>query len=329
MTATPRPASHPARAPGLRRRLSQWWLARQPAADRHRLTHRNVYILPTGAGWMLALTVAVLLLASINYQLSLGYALSFLLAASAVASMHMGHANLRELTLNFIAPTAVFSGTASTFHVEITNPTGRARYGLTLGLAQEPARHAVTLDAGPQASVRCALRWTPTLRGLHPVPPLRMQSSFPLGTFRVWTLWRCASPVCVYPQPEAQAPALPWGGGDGRAAPAAGHAHPSEFDGVRAYRAGDPLKRVIWKKAAKTGELVSHDDAPAPGQTLWLSPQATRLGAREAQLSRLCAWVLQADRLGLRYALTLDAQTLGPDVGAAHCARCLRALALA
>ena len=32
-----------------------------------------------------------------------------------------------------------------------------------------------------------------------------------------------------------------------------------EFEGVRAYRRGDPLKLVVWKKAAKSPELVSRD----------------------------------------------------------------------
>ena len=53
------------------------------------LTQGNVYILPTRAGWMFALTLLVLLLASINYQLNLGYVLTFLLAGSGVVSMHV------------------------------------------------------------------------------------------------------------------------------------------------------------------------------------------------------------------------------------------------
>ena len=64
----------------LRQRLRRWWQARLPATDTLALTQRNVYILPTGSGWMLALTLLVLLIASINFQLNLGYLLTFLLA---------------------------------------------------------------------------------------------------------------------------------------------------------------------------------------------------------------------------------------------------------
>ena len=45
----------------VRRRLTRWWQARLPLLDTWTLTQRNVYILPTGAGWMLALTLLVLL----------------------------------------------------------------------------------------------------------------------------------------------------------------------------------------------------------------------------------------------------------------------------
>ncbi|MBK9362478.1 MAG: hypothetical protein IPM99_15800 [Rubrivivax sp.] len=48
---------------------------------------------------MFAPTLLVLLLASINYQLNLGYLLTFLLAGSGLVSMHVTHNTLRRLTL--------------------------------------------------------------------------------------------------------------------------------------------------------------------------------------------------------------------------------------
>src|SRR5574343_3478 len=55
----------------LRRQVSRWMQARLPLSDTLLLTQRNVYILPTGAGWMLALTLLVLLLASIKRFLAI------------------------------------------------------------------------------------------------------------------------------------------------------------------------------------------------------------------------------------------------------------------
>src|SRR5207244_1180150 len=83
-------------------------------------------------------------------------------------------------------------------------------------------------------------------RGLHRVPPLTAETRFPLGTFRVWTVWRPAAQVLVYPAPEPHPPPLP--AGEPRAGSAAVLRVPQhgDFEGVRAYRRGDALKLVVW-----------------------------------------------------------------------------------
>jgi uncharacterized protein (DUF58 family) len=48
----------------------------------------------------------------------------------------------------------------------------------------------------------------------------------------------------------------------------------------------------------------------------------------EQKLSRLCAWVLAADRLDLRYGLRLPGVDLPPASGEAQRRACLTALAL-
>ena len=69
--------------------LRKWFESRIPPRDTTTLTQRSVYIVPSRAGWMLALTLLVLLVGSINYQLNLGYVLTFLLAGSALVGVVM------------------------------------------------------------------------------------------------------------------------------------------------------------------------------------------------------------------------------------------------
>ena len=71
----------------VRGRFQRWWQARLPLLDTMTLTQRNVYILPTRAGFMLGATLAVLLVGAINYQLNLGYLLTFLLAGQVAPVM--------------------------------------------------------------------------------------------------------------------------------------------------------------------------------------------------------------------------------------------------
>ena len=114
-----------------RARFRAWVDARQPRTDTLLLTQRNVYILPTRAGWMFGLTLIVLLLASINYQLNLGYVLTFLLAGSGVVSMHLTHATLRGLTLHLNPVAPVFAGDPAVLDIVLTSP-GAARFGIGL-----------------------------------------------------------------------------------------------------------------------------------------------------------------------------------------------------
>lgn len=327
----------------LRARFAQWWQARLPLSDQLTLTQRNVYILPTGAGWMLALTLLVLLVAAINFQLNLGYLLTFLIAGSAVAGMHVCHATLRGLQLHLLPPAPQFLGASVPLQVQLMNTRRSPRYAIALAVRSDDAPTWVWSDVPAQGSAQVQLAWRPTQRGRRRVPPIVLQTRFPLGTFRAWGYWRPAAQVLVYPQPEFPAPPLPTGAsatdphGARTVAKGAGQ---DEWDGVRAYRRGDTRKQIVWKKAAQalaTGSdtsdasdvLVSRDAVATPRQTLWLTPAQAGLPTHEARLSRLTAWVLAAERLGLRYGLRLPGVEIAPDQGPAQQRRCLEALALA
>lgn len=321
----------------LRRRLQNWLHQRLPASDTLTLSQRRVYILPTRAGWMLLLTLLLLLLASINYQLNLGYLLTFLLAGSAAVGMYICQRNLCGLTLHLDPPLPAHAGQALTLALHLHNPQRRTRFGIGLGVINADAAPPALAwtDVPAQGSANVQASWRAPQRGRHPLPALMVQTLFPLGTFRVWAVWRTAALVLVYPSPELPAPPLPLvqPHADGSSSTHASSSSSGEFDGVRAYRRGDPQKTVVWKKAAQAfaagrNELVSRDTLVSQHQQLWLDHAHCGAAPFEARLSRLCAWVLLAERLGLDYGLRLPGCEIAPSQGPAHCARCLEALAL-
>ncbi|MGI9134325.1 MAG: DUF58 domain-containing protein [Rhodoferax sp.] len=314
-----------------RRRFQQWFQSRLPVSDQLVLTQRNVYILPTGPGILLAFTLLVLLVTSINYQLNLGYLLTFLLTGSAVVGMHVCHATLRGLRLHLSAPPAHFAGTPVHLGIHLTSTRRTVRHGI--GLAIFGSGQWSWTDVPAQGECKVEVAFSAARRGLWRVPALTAETRYPLGTFRVWTVWRPAARVLVYPAPEAQAPPLPAGSPHSGGTTSAQPQHGTEFDGVRAYRRGDPLKLVVWKKAAQSDALVSRDAQQMQHLELWLDLAHTGLSGAaaavlEMQLSRLCAWVLLADKRGLQYGLRLGGVVLAPGNGAAHKASCLQALAL-
>ena len=99
-------------------------------------------------------------------------------------------------------------------------------------------------------------------------------------------------------------------------------------DGVRAYRRGDSLRRVLWKKAARSGELVARDTSATVQRELWLDYQECGARDTEARLSRLAAWVIEAGLAGIDHGLRLPGVEIEPAQGDAHRRRCLEVLAL-
>lgn len=312
----------------LRLRLRGWWQSRHPRTDSWTLTQRNIYILPTRAGLMFAAVLIVMLLATINYQLNLGYVLTFLLAGAGFVSMHLTHSTLRGLTLHLKPAQPGFAGQALPLEVVLSSPA-RLQHGVALGFDGADGRaHDVFVDVPAGGQVSAQLAFMPPHRGLHEVPAVHAETRYPFGLFRAWTVWRPAAQVLAWPEPERPAvplPAAPSAGGEAAQSKASDG---GEFEGVRAYRRGDALKRVVWKKAARTGELVSRDTRSALQPELWLDWQQAQLPGAEARLSRLAAWVLAAEEAGLAHGLRLPGVEIAPGSGAAQRRRSLDALAL-
>jgi uncharacterized protein (DUF58 family) len=324
------PAAVRAAVGRLRQRVRTWFEQRSPGSDTLLLTQRNIYILPTRAGLMFAFTLLVLLLATINYQLNLGYVLTFLLAGSGLVSMHLTHNTLRGLTLHLKPVAPVFAGEPATLEIVLSSATA-ARHGIGLKTRDAPAAKLSWIDvpAGGQASAHVS--YIPDQRGVHPLPALSAETRFPLGLFRAWTVWRPASRLVVYPRLEHPAAPLPPAQFGQGGELARRHADGGETEGVRGYRRGDPPKLVVWKKAAKAlesgGELVSRDTASAVAHRLTLDWQACAALDPEARLSRLASWVLVAHRAEAEYALQLPGIKLPSASGEAHKRQCLDALA--
>ncbi|MEH0164622.1 DUF58 domain-containing protein [Paucibacter sp. JuS9] len=316
----------------LRKRIDAWWAGRHQRRDTHVMGQNNIYIVPSRPGLFFCATLGLLLIASINDQLSLGYMLTFLLTGAGFASMHTTHGNLRGLQMDLREPTPGFAGGDLQLELRVHN-SGRARFGV--GIRVQDGGETAWCDVPAQGHALVHVRFKAPRRGLSELPTLVIETRFPLGLFRAWSIWRPAAQVWVYPQPES--PAAPF-------APSAQAADAGEtsgavllpgqdFEGVRAYRRGDSLRQVVWKKAALAMEQggplwVRETRAPA-SQRLWLDIADTAGRDWEARLSRLCAWVLAAESQGHPYGLKLFGQDLAPAQGAEHRRTCLELLALA
>lgn len=317
----------------LRHRWQLWWQARQSPADTHSTTQRNVYIVPTWAGVAFCGTLGVLLLASINEQLSLGYALTFALTGAGLASMHTTHANLRGLQMDLKAPEGVHAGHEYALELRLHN-TGSARFGIAISAQLDSgASESAWVDVPALGHAILQLRLPAPARGLRELPRLVITTRFPLGFFRAWSYWRPAAKVWVYPRAESVLAPFPAQAeaGAGEAASTRQSSSGTDFSGVRSYRRGDSMKQILWRKSALALEQglplwVRETEAPL-AQDLWLDWRDTQGRDVEARLSRLAAWVLAAERLGQPYGLRLAGREITPSLGSTHRQACLEALA--
>ena len=291
-----------------------------------RLDRKRIYIVPTRAGFALAVTLLLMLAGSINYNLGLGYVLTFLLGGLGVVGMLHTWRNLAGLVLTPGRTNPAFAGEHVVWRVVADNASGLPRHRITL--AFERALPAV-IDVAPTGSAIAELAEPVSVRG--PLRPgrLRIESRWPLGLFRAWAYADLDLSTLVYPHPETGAPPLPPAnpqpGASGRSLRGE-----DDFAGLRSYRPGDAPGRIAWKSAARGEALLTKQfEGGDGGALLWLDRSTLpRELDEERALSRLTAWVLAADTARLRYGLRLRTQEIAPESGAVHRTYCLEALAL-
>jgi uncharacterized protein (DUF58 family) len=302
-----------------RQRLGGWLWPRRTDTPPLILNQRRIYVLPTTAGMLYASTLLLMLVGSINYNLSLGYALTFLLAGLGVVAIVQSFRNLSGLQLTPARHEAGFAGEQVHFGLQLTSR--RPRAGLQLQLT---GGAPVPSHVHDQDLVRLAL--PAPQRGWQQMPRLTVSSSWPLGLVKAWSYARFDERCLAYPAPAVDAPTLPALGGAGRRH---NPDDPDDFFGLRAHRSSDLLQHVAWKASARLDDqLLSKQFAAEQGEARWFDLARTPGATLEEKLSVLTRWVLDAHTARQSYGLRLGSRTWGPAAGPDHLHACLQALAL-
>jgi uncharacterized protein (DUF58 family) len=327
LTGTPLPSrSQPVPNPSLRERMGDWiFPPKGPETGPVTLGQRRVYILPTGGGLMYGVTILLMLIGSINYNLSLGYVLVFLLAGNGMVSMLHTWRNLARISLRPGKAAPVFAGELARFRIQVENPGSLRRTSLAVQLSGQQPEY---FDVATGAPTEVEAKMPAAMRGvLHP-GRFRIFTTYPLGLFYAWAIVELDMHCLVYPKPEAGNVPLPPAQavtGEGSATGAG----EDDFAGLRTFHPGDSPRRIAWKAFARNEVFLSKQFSGSAAAQLWLDygdiPDAYGL---EAKLSRLARWVIESEAAGLKYGLRLPGGEYDPDSGALHRDHCLKALAL-
>ena len=288
------------------------------------LDRRHVYILPTKQGVLFTVVLICMLIGSINYALSLGFVLTFLLAGLGVMAMLHTWRNLAGISLAPGRTLSVFAGEEAHIGLVAAESHGRNRYAIAACYA-DPHPVFVDIPAGDRSEFRISV---PTARRGWLAPGrLTAHTEFPLGLFRAWSYVELDHRILVYPRPAPPEAIPPLSGDYGRTGTHKSASGDDDFAGLRHYIHGDSLRRIDWKASSREQGLYTKQFQGASSTLLWLDWQLAE-GDTEARLSQLTRWVLDTHAAGLSYGLRLPGNELAPDSGEAHFRRCLETLAL-
>lgn len=288
------------------------------------LVQRRVFILPTRAGLFFAALLVVMLFGAINYNNSLAYTLTFMLASLGVVAMLHTYRNLLHLRVSVGHVAPVFCGESARVAVILDNPRPGGRYALGLSFPEQPPLSA---DVPAGGWTRLDLPLSTRKRGRLPLPRITLRSSFPLGLFQAWSHVNLESQLLVYPQPAPKREAPRETRDHVNLSGDRGHGS-DDFAGLRTYQTGDSPHHLHWKAMAREQGLFTKQFGGDHAEELWLEWEALPDLGVEARLSQLARWVLDAEAAQLSYGMRLPGKHIPLGHGPAHRHGCLEALAL-
>lgn len=305
-----------------------WWRQRfrvsKSTQNIATLNPRQIYIVPTRWGLLYAVMLIGLLIGSINYTLSLGFYVTFLLASLGnVAVLHTWR-NLVHLQVAILKVDPVFAGDTAEVIVKISDTKNRARYSIVASFDQNEEGIQNIAAYGMQL---LALPITTSKRGLNTLPRLTLYTEFPLSLLHAWAVVENPFQALVYPAPsgftqpevkaldaDTQVSSQPNKGDE-------------DFSGHKNYQFGDSPSRIDWKASSRNIGMFTKQYSGTCSSTLWLDWDSTN-GEKEARISQLTRQVIDAHAGQLTFGLKLPRSSLQPSNTDAHYHQTLTALAL-
>lgn len=307
----------------LQRVFGRWIRRRGPVHPPLVLGYRQIYILPTRFGWLIGLLLTAMLLGSLNFNNNLGLFTTFLVAGTALLSMHVAHRNLDGVRIAAIGAARTFAGDPLTLSISLHDTRGRARSGLVIEVPDGPPSRGAHIDAWQASELEVEV--ATSSRGWLTTPRLRLRTRYPLGWFQAWSWFWPERRFLVWPRPAESAPPLRTAGRtDDLQRPGD---ESDEFHGLREWREGDPLHRIAWKASQRHDSLLARQfTRPERGRIVLRLADAPAPDL-EGRIAVLARWVLEAERMDLEYGLDLGSMQLTPGIGPVQRTRCLDVLA--
>lgn len=292
------------------------------------ISHERIYILPSRRGWAFISSLLIMLIASMNYSINLGFALCFILSGMLASSLLATYRNLAGLSLEFLRSYEAYAEETILFHLTFRNPHDRPRPGIRVSTI-EKCSDIISLK--PESQSNAEIEVPALQRGWQSLGRITLSTDYPLGLWYSWSYVHIPCKGLIYPAPELNPPPIPLGrlsdSGDNEKNRLHGE---EEFYGLKNFQQGEPLSHIAWKAVARGQGMYSKEFTQERGRMKYhFSLEETReLSNIEDKLSRMTAWILKAHREGLDYSLELPGYQSCQGSGDAHRDALLKKIAL-
>lgn len=324
----------------IKNRVERWLSRRVPSNFQHKLSSRNIFIMPTRFGFAYLLFVVILFLLGTNYQNNIILLLSYLLASLFITVMLHSFFNFSQLTFLSTAKQCTFANQPAYF--PITIKTDKSHFDLNFHFVQQDSLSPkVKLERCSVGESQILLPFLSRRRGVYKLGRVKIFSEYPIGLFITWAMLDFSHQLVVYPQPKKLSSNHNYLSGEDES----DHSENSyrqtsvgidDFSELKNYIIGESRAKIAWKQLARGQGKLSKHYQNQQGSLRWLKLSDMPSSNLEKKLSFLCFLILEYSKSEHDFGLFLDLDLssnssrvvkIEPNSGYQHQQNCLIALA--
>ncbi|MBK7961135.1 MAG: DUF58 domain-containing protein [Bdellovibrionales bacterium] len=268
----------------------------------------------------------MMLMVGFGYSNNLVFFVCFFLTSFGTVAMVFTNQNLKKLDLQNFGARPFFADERGEFFLSVLPRSNHDLINITV--KYETFQKLIEkIPAKIESSITLPIKNSE--RGLHKLPTIRVESSYPFQLCRSWKIVCPLQEYLVYPS-RLGSPHFP-GQADGsnKNKLTSKNNSDEDFGGVKIYEKSDSPRRIDWKSTARTREMQVKMFDSKEGQTLIFRWEQTQeLTSFEARISQLALWIDLAEKSRSVYQLILPGFKSELSQGLNHWQSCLKSLAL-
>ena len=322
----------------INKRIERWLNKRVPSNFEHKLSSRNIFIMPTKFGFAYIMFDFLLFLLGTNYQNNTILLLSYLLASLFITVMMHSFYNFAQLRFLSSKKQYVFAKQVANFPISIN--AKKVHYDLNFYFAKHalPIKK-VKVEQCEIGELQALVPYLAMQRGVYTLGRVKVFSEYPLGLFITWAMLDFSHQVIVFPEiKKLNGNQNYLSGLDDANENPLNNCHSSsgidDFSELKNHIKGESQARIAWKQLARGQGKLSKHYQNQQGSLLWLKLSDMPSSNTETRLSYLCFLLLEIGKTEREFGLLLDLDNknkqsirIEPSSGYQHQQNCLIALA--